>query len=120
MTSNVTHKIDYFDTYAGKSIMQRVLTDSPNYDGVIGFIRNDTCNASNAIIYNIDLEPDIKQCYMVVKFDNDTCGNNAPWITQFALSYDGDTIDTNNIVNTNDVHDVDKCDNNHIVCLKFA
>lgn len=43
-----------------------------------------------------------KIIYILIKFDIDTCGNYAPWIEQFAYNNDGDYINDNIIINTND------------------
>lgn len=60
MNSNIIQYINHFDNYAGKSIMQRILTNSPDYTGVIGFIFNED---SNAIIYGLDIEKDYIYTY---------------------------------------------------------
>lgn len=114
MDSNVYTKIDHFDEYSGKSIMQRVLTKKPNYKGVVGFIQNDN---SHGIIYK--MIENYSELYLNIKFDNDTCGNFAPWIDCFAETYDGDDlISSDNIINTNDLTSDDNYDNNHVVLLK--
>lgn len=117
MRSELITELDIFDNYAGKSIIQRQLTKTPNYDGVIGFIFNDN---SNGIIYNLDVEDDMNECFVVIKFDIDTCGNSAPWIKLFAQYYEGtDFMDSDNIINTNDLRSKYKYFNDHIVYLKF-
>ena len=43
----------FYDYYSGSSVMHRVLTKKPKYDGVIGFIR-DFDDEGNGIIYKIE------------------------------------------------------------------
>jgi hypothetical protein len=116
MGSEIYTKINYWDQYAGKNIMQRVLIDTPNYDGVIGFIEN---KKSNGIIYVLDeySKDNLKELYMAVEFDIDTCGNFAPWIKSFCLKYDGD-----NIINADYIKNINELDDSktYIVLLKIV
>jgi len=116
MGSEIYTKINHWDQYAGKSIMQRILTGTPNYDGIIGFIENEK---SNGIIYVLDeySKENLKELYMAVEFDIDSCGNFAPWIKSFGLEYDGD-----NIINADCIKNINDLDDSktYIVFLKIV
>ena len=97
-----------FDFYANKSHLQRILTEMPEYDCVESFIFNDN---SRGIIYNVDIK---KDCLVHIKFDIDTCGSYAPWITNCTNITDGEFLSPDNIINTNGRED----DNDYIVFIK--
>ena len=97
-----------FDFYANKSHLQRRLTEMPEYDCVESFIFNDN---SNGIIYGIDIKED---CLIHIKFDTDTCGSYAPWITKCTNITDGEFLSPDNIINTNGKED----DKEYIVFIK--
>ncbi len=97
-----------FDFYANKSHLQRRLTEMPEYKCVESFIFNDD---SKGLIYNIDIKED---CLFHIKFDIDTCGSYAPWITKCMVLYDGEFLDSDNIFNTNG----DEDDKDYIVLIK--
>ena len=119
MNSKMETQMNGFDYYAGSSIMHRKLTESPNYDGVIGHILNHS-DDSNGIIYRI--EDNLDECFMLIKFATDTMTNRAPWIKMFAETYNGDDfINADNIINTNDWKSdlEDNYDKDYIVYLKI-
>jgi len=119
MNSQMETQMNGYDYYAGSCIMHRKLTESPNYDGVIGHILNHS-NDSNGIIYRI--EDNLDECFMLIKFATDTMTNRAPWIKMFAETYNGDDfINADNIINTNDWKSYleDNYDKDYIVYLKI-
>jgi len=98
----------WFDCYSGKSWAQIQLVESPVYKSVFDFIFNDD---SNAIIY--DIHKDFN--YIHIKFDND--GNHAPYIRSILDDYNGQLLDSENIINTNDLKSdiIDEYDKNYVV-----
>lgn len=121
MNSTMTERMEGIDEYAGKSIMQRKLTNSPDYDGVYGFISND--EETHGVVYKVDFDDELRGCFADIKFDTDTVGYQAPWISQlYAIGdpeNDSDYLNPDNIENTNDLNSEDRFDNGHVVYLKF-
>ena len=82
-----------FDDYSGKSWILVKIINSPVYKSVFDFIFNYN---SNAVIY--DINEDFN--YIHIKFDND--GHHAPYIKSITDDYDGELLDPEDIINTND------------------